>query len=176
MAGENRLARNIRELMGGGTVTIYQGEVVKVEEKTCAVRFGSQTVDGIRLRASLTDRDRQCIAVPKVGSAVIVGSLSGDLSELVVLQVDEVESIEVNGGKLGGLININDLTGKLNKLVNEVNMLKSQFNGHTHTGTIEGTSPSGPVSGTCTCIAPGTKANDITSFDSSDFEDTTVTH
>ena len=40
-----------------------------------------------------------------IALAVTVGSLSGDLSQLVVLQVDHIETIVINGGRLGGLIN-----------------------------------------------------------------------
>lgn len=102
----------------------------------------------------------------------MVGSLSGDLSELVVLKVDEIESIEVNGGKLGGLINIEDLTKKLNNLVNEVNALKNKFNTHTHTVATTGTSAA--QSGTA---APVTSpASAASKFDKTDYEDKTITH
>ena len=176
MAGEMRLARNIRDLMGQTQMSIYQGIITGVDGVTCSIRFGSQEISGIRLRASLSDNDRQILLVPKVDTAVIVGSLSGDLSELVVLKADEIESIEVNGGKLGGLINIDDLTDKLNELVNEVNALKNAFNGHTHTGTISGSCPTGTVSGSCSCTAPTEKAQNASKFNKDDYEDTTVTH
>lgn len=169
MAGEMRLARNIRDLVGKTQMSIYQGIVSGVDGVTCSIRFGSQEVSGIRLRASLSDNDRQILVVPKVNTAVIVGSLSGDLSDLVVLKADEVESIEVNGGELGGLINIEDLTDKLNRLVNEVNALKNKFNAHTHTGTCS-------IGGTCSCLPPTSKAQDATRFNKNDYEDTTVTH
>ena len=45
---------------------------------------------------------------------------------MVVLQVDEVDSVIFNGGQLGGLINIEALTEKINELV-------EAFNRHTHT-------------------------------------------
>lgn len=176
MAGESRLARNIRDLVGGRTLTIYQGEVTKVDGSVCTVKFANQEISDIRLRASSVDVDKQMLITPKVGSSVVVGSLSGDLSELVVLQVDEVESIEINGGEFGGLIKIGDLTDKLNKLVREVNALKNTFNSHTHTGTIEGTSPSGPVTGSCNVLAPSSQAQQATEFNKDDYEDTTIKH
>ena len=176
MAGEMRLARNIRDLMGKAQMSIYQGIITGVDGVTCSIRFGSQEVSGIRLRASLSDNDRQILVVPKVDTAVVVGSLSGDLADLVVLKADEIERIEVNGGQLGGLINIDDLTDKLNKLVNEVNALKNAFNGHTHTGTISGSCPTGDVSGSCSCSAPLEKAQNASKFNKDDYEDTTVTH
>lgn len=176
MAGENRLARNIRDLVGGKTLTIYQGEVTKVDGSLCTVKFANQEISDIRLRASSVDVDKQMLITPKVGSSVVVGSLSGDLSELVVLQVDEVESIEINGGELGGLIKIEDLTNKLNKLVREVNALKNTFNGHTHNGTITGTAAGGAVTGSCTCAAPAQQAQEASEFDKDDYEDTTIKH
>ena len=89
------------------------------------VEIGSLLVSDVRLRASETDDNGEMLIVPKVGTAVIIGSLSGDYSSLVVLAVDHVESITINGGKLGGLINIEDITKRLNELVKAVNS-------HTH--------------------------------------------
>lgn len=110
---------------------------------------------------SETDDGGQLLVVPKVGSAVIVGSLSGDLAELAVLAIDKAESITLtattvtlNGGKLGGLVKVAELTQKLNELV-------QAFNGHTHTGTHGPTSP--PVS-------------QAKAFSKDDYEDTTVKH
>lgn len=126
MSSERRLIDALRRSMGPAPLTIYQGIVVSVDGTTCTCRFGSVEIEGVRLRASLTERDRQMLVVPKIGSAVVVGSLSGDLSELVVLQVDEVDSIVFNGGHLGGLINIEELVSRLNAIIDA-------FNGHTHT-------------------------------------------
>lgn len=125
MTEEQRLLRNIQMAVGPAPITVYQGIVVSVEGTTCTVRFGSMDVSGVRLRASEASQDAQLLIVPRVDSAVIVGSLSGDLSELAVLSVDAIERIEINGGKLGGLINIEALTEKVNALV-------EAFNGHTH--------------------------------------------
>ena len=61
MAGEVRLARNIRDLVGKTQMSIYQGIVSGVDGVTCSIRFGSQEVSGIRLRASLSDNDRHMV-------------------------------------------------------------------------------------------------------------------
>lgn len=180
MAGERRLARNILDLTTKSQIFIYQGIVTKVDGVCCSVRFGNLEISDVRLRASISSNDKQIIVVPKSGTAVIVGSLSGDLSNLVVLKVDEIESIEVNGGRLGGLVNIEDLTDKLNNLVSEVNKLKDCFNQHTHTGTVTGTATVGsaavPVAGSCTTVVPNPKASNVSKFNKKDYEDTTVTH
>lgn len=167
MTPEQRLVRNLREAVGPTPITVYQGIVVSVEDITCTVRFGEMDVSGVRLRASMVDDDAQMLIVPRKDSAVIVGSLSGDLSQLVVLSVDSVERIEINGGKLGGLINIEELTAKINALVDA-------FNGHTHT------IPNGAITcGTYPSVAPVTVPA-ITSkaqkLDKKDYEDETVKH
>ena len=125
MTQEERLIRNLQAAVGPAPITVYQGIVVSVEDTTCTVRFGSMDVSGVRLRASEASDDAQMLIVPRKDTAVIVGSLSGDLSQLAVLSVDAVERIEFNGGKLGGLINIRELTEKINDLV-------KAFNNHTH--------------------------------------------
>lgn len=167
MQPEQRLVRNIKAVLGPAPLGFYQGIVKAVDGLTCTVTFGSQDVSGIRLRASLTERGGQMLVTPKVGSAVVVGSLSGDLSDLVVVLVDEVETIEVGGGKLGGLINIEALTEKLNALV-------EAFNGHTHI-----VPPGGVIVGTLTNAAPVNVPQILApaaNFSRRDYEDDTVKH
>jgi len=167
MTPEQRLIRNIRAAAGPREIAVYQGIVSSVEGNTCTVQFGAQKVSGVRLRASASELEQQLLVVPKEGSAVIVGSLSGDLADLAVLVVDEVERIEVNGGKLGGLVNIEPLVDGLNDLVRA-------FNSHTHTipsgGVVCGEFPNAaPVS------VPKT-AGSAQEFDRSQLEDETVKH
>lgn len=153
-------------------MSIYQGIVTKVDGARCTVKFGSQEISDIRLRASMTDNDSHILLTPKVNTPVIVGSLSGDMSDLVVLQVDEVESIVINGGQLGGLIKIEDLTDKLNNLVSEVNSLKDAFNSHTHKVTTKG-SPTAQEGDAAPVLS---KAQAMSRFNKDDYEDTTITH
>lgn len=132
MTPERRLADNIRRMVPE-RLCITQGIVVEVSNMSCTVQIGEARLEGIRLRASLSDNERQTVMIPKVGSPVTLGSLSGDFNDMVVLQVDEVDSVIFNGGQLGGLINIEALTEKINELVDA-------FNRHTHTmapGTIQ---------------------------------------
>ena len=122
----SRLKEYLRGLSNSGNdVTICQGIVRSVAGNTCEVEVGSLIIPGVRLRASEAEDESQMLITPRIGSAVIMGSLSGDLSQLAVLQVDKVESIVINGGKLGGLINIEQLTEKLNAIENDINTLKT---------------------------------------------------
>lgn len=170
MQPEQRLIRNIRAAVGPTPITVYQGIVASVEGITCTVTFGSQSVSGIRLRASEADQDAQILLVPRVGSAVVVGSLSGDLSQLAVLSVDAVERIEINGGQLGGLINIEQLTAKINELV-------EAFNKHTHTliigSVVVGPTPQLANENPITVPKPLIPASRL---EREDYEDTTITH
>lgn len=136
------------------TITIWQGIVNSVDDVTCEVQVGGIAIPGVRMRASEAETDNAMLIVPKVGTAVTIGSMSGDLSQLVILKVDEVDHIIINGGKLGGLVNIEALTKCLNGLVNT-------FNNHTH-------------------IVPNGTSNKplptAESFSKSDYEDTKVKH
>ena len=121
------LAERLKAATGGRETVLTQGIVTKVDGLLCEVKIGGLTVPDVRLRASETEDSGQLLIVPKVGTAVTVGSLTGGLSELVVLAVDHVERITVNGGQLGGLVNIGELTARLNAFVDA-------FNAHTHQG------------------------------------------
>ena len=149
------LATLIKQASSGGSrVTILQGIVKEVSGVTCTVEIGSLTVSDVRLRASEKQEETQILITPAIGSAVILASLSGDMTNLVVVAVDVAESITINGGKLGGLINIEALTAKLNELI-------QVFNSHTHTA------PNGPTT------PPTTSANQL---QRKDYEDEKIKH
>lgn len=155
------LSENLRRIMGRGSVAVGTGIVRSVHGLLCDVQVGSLTVPDVRLRASETADDGELLLVPGVGSAVVFGSLTGDLSQLVVLRADRIDSLRLtgsvclNGGARGGLVDIGLLTDRLNALV-------SAFNAHTHTGNMG--SPTSPP-----LAAAG-------SFSRSDYEDKQVTH
>lgn len=170
MTPERRLAENIRRI-NPVSMWMTQGEVTATDGVTCSVRIGDAELEGIRLRASLSDNDRQILVVPKVGSAVVLGCITGDLNNMVVLQVDEIESITINGGEQGGLVKIQELTDRLNELV-------EMFNSHTHTIAtggiqVEGTAVKQTNTAPITVPAITSKAS---RFDADDYEDDTITH
>ena len=127
MDSYKELAQLVQTAAGKASLTLMQGIVRRVDGALCDVELGNITVPDVRLRASEAAEAGQLLITPAIGSAVIVGSLSGDLTQLVVLAIDRAESIVINGGKLGGLISIEPLTQKLNELV-------QAFNSHTHQG------------------------------------------
>lgn len=135
MDNYKELAGLVKAAAGKAQLTLMQGVVRKVNGLTCEVELGGITVPDVRLRASEAADGGQMLVTPKTGSAVIVGSLMGDLTQLVVLAVDHAESVVINGGKLGGLVNVEQLTQKINELV-------QAFNAHTHQGFHGPTGPS----------------------------------
>ena len=134
MDNYKELAGLVKAAAGKAQLTLMQGIMRKVSGSTCEVEIGGITVPDVRLRASEAATDAQLLITPKGGTAGIVGSLSGYLTQLVVLAIDQAEIITINGGKLGGLINIEPLTQKINELV-------QAFNSHTHQGTHGPTGP-----------------------------------
>ncbi len=141
-------------------ITIYQGIVKKVHGNLCDLQVGNLLVEDVRLKAAETSDKGELLIIPAIDSAVTVGSLSGDLSQLVVIAYEKIDSVKVtgtvtfNGGELGGMVNVKDLTDKLNGLVRS-------FNNHIHT------TPNGP-SGVPTELAQ--------EFNASDYEDEKIKH
>lgn len=100
---------------------------------------------GVNLQANQESRFGVVI-FPRVGSYVVVGFVA-DGSAGVVLMTDDVESIEMvvkddntslkitedgivmNGGKLGGLVKVEDLTNRINTIESDINSLKQVFFG-----------------------------------------------
>lgn len=77
------------------------------------------------------------------------------------------KGVVINGGDNGGVINIEELTEKLNNLVKELEQMKLQYNTHTHNCTAPGT-PSGVP------VAPITQ--ELSPFLASDYEDRKTLH
>lgn len=154
------------------------GEVKSVEGSTCTVDVNGIALKGCRLRALIDDNDHVMLE-PRVGSQVLLLDLSnGQKRHLLVLSCSEVERVRlqigstklqidnagmvINGGELGGMVKINQLTQKLNELVNA-------YNAHTHTVATTGTAAaqSGTAAATASTAQP---------FNASDYENTKVKH
>lgn len=162
MDQRRRLIENIRASVPDRGAWVTQGIVESVEGNTCTCRIGSIVVEGVRLRASEAQSDTPVLITPRKGSAVLLADLTGDLTTLAVISVDEVESITLNGGKLGGLVNIEMITEALNRLVDI-------FNKHTHQ-----VSTTGSASAQSGMAAP--VAAKAFTFSRNDYEDTLITH
>lgn len=159
------IKRCIRELGGAGCRNgmFVAGEVAGVSGETCKVKVGELEIEDVWLTGVHDQKEKSLVVTPKVGSMVMMADLSGgEMRQMMVVGYTEVESIVVNGGENGGLINIADLVSKLNGLVDK-------FNTHTHQVSTTGTA----AAQTGTAAAPASKA---TKFNKGDFEDESVKH
>ncbi len=124
-------------------VQTLRGEVISVDKESdvCEVkplRGGANYLD-VKLKSVIKKTDTRSITYPKVGSIVHFALIENNTADTYVTQISEFDSmmieakdvsveinssgelkvqakkIELNGGGLGGLIKVQELTSQLNK-------------------------------------------------------------
>lgn len=179
--------RRLAELLTGkqGRKEIFfNATVVSISGNTCTVSVDDLELDNVRLRPTTDDLDNEILLIPAEGTTVLVGSHTGDLSNLFVLAADAVSEVKLsisemsiemtkdgivlNGGELGGLITIASLVSKLNTLESSLNTLKTIFNSWVPIATDGGVALKTIVSEWATATITATKVSDL--------EDKNVTH
>lgn len=139
------IAEAIRRMAQGSTpTTSIVCTVDSVDRSTntcdCTPLDDSAPLLGVNMQAG-QNATGGIVIVPKVGSHVVVGMVSGGNAGIVLL-TEDIETLEVkigntsivasadtitlNGGQLGGLVLVAELTDKLNGVIDA-------FNQHTHT-------------------------------------------
>lgn len=116
-------------------------------------------------------RDVDCFGLITYGdNRIWINDKTGELhiSTKGIIHIDSETNIIINQGKNAGMVKINELTDKLNKLVSEIETLRSTFNTHTHSGVQSGPGTTGIP------ISPDNQA--ITQFNKDDYENTKITH
>ena len=138
----------------------------------------------IRLRATIDNKKNGVTIFPKPGTWVLISKI-GNKDSYFVSQYSEIdvitliigeqklnisnEGFAINDGENGGLINIINLTEKINELIDK-------FNNHKHSGIVT------VVSGGSGVPAVGTPGNTATpttqanSLNSDDYQDETFVH
>lgn len=155
----------IRKICGrdDGGFLFFNATVKSVETDSCTITYDDIDIPDVRLNASINGNANNILIKPKTGSTVLIADLSeGLLRDLAVIGWSEVDSITINGGQLGGLVKIQELTNKLNSLV-------TTFNSHTHPVATTGTA----TSQTGTAAATAAQASQ---FSKGDYEDTKIKH
>lgn len=127
----------IRSICGKetGNGLFLVGKVKNVDGESCTVDIAGIELDEVRLTAVNDGADGKLLLIPKTDSMVLLADMSGgELRDLAVVGFTNVEKIEatceqitLNGGDNGGLVNIKDLTDKLNNLEKDINKLKQVF-------------------------------------------------
>lgn len=139
------IAEAIRRMAQGSTpTTSIVCTVDSVDRSTntcdCTPLDDSAPLLGVNMQAGQSATGG-IVIVPKVGSHVVVGMVSGGNAGIVLL-TEDIETLEVkignssivasadtitlNGGQLGGLVLVAELIDKLNSVIDA-------FNQHTHT-------------------------------------------
>ena len=174
----NRIAENLKKIVGAGSAHTLVGKVVKGSVDGCYCDV--QPVDGallkkVRLNA-FEDPDKGLLIVPEDDSYVIVTMLSETdafvsmFSAIKDIVLNVSGNIKINGEKNGPLITIQELTDQLNELV-------KWCQGHQHKVVFGGggavAAGSTPVTGSITTNAPTTNAE---FFNIEDYNDDKITH
>lgn len=150
---------------------VFTAEVERIDGEKCSVSVDDLTLTDVRLRAVINGENSKLLITPKIKSSVLVIDLSGGkYNDLAVVNYSEIDKIEIdcdnkiviNGGNNDGIIKINELTQKLNDLVDA-------FNNHIH--TTDATVGATTVVGT---IAPTTSP--VQQFNKSDYENDKILH
>ena len=140
---------------------IYQGVVQSVEGLSCTVLIDGLAIPDVRLRATTTADEQQLLIRPALGSCVIVGSLTGELDQLVVLAVDQAEELILHGGRQGGLVLVGALCKRLNTLERSMNELKQAIGGWTPTPQDGGLSLKAQLAAWTSSTLPITKEREL---------------
>ena len=169
MADYGDIRKGLAELASSRAVTIL-GTATDIDEKerTCTVTDDGVSYYDVRLQC-ITGGDKGVVVIPADGSQVLMIAVEGSDEYAVVMcekadkvLIDADTEIVINGGNNGGLVEIQELTDKINALVDA-------FNNHTHQVNTTGSA----TTQTGTAVAVATKA---AALNKSDYEDEKVKH
>jgi hypothetical protein len=140
------IKRRLRELTGDVSTLPVSCEVVSVEGISCTVEVaGGLQIPDVRLRATLANGTDEMLIIPKKGSKALVWSVTGDLTDLVLVKIDQIESIAY---KQDGLEIFIDSVAKKVTVKNDSISLKSLMQEvHDLIQNLKVTTPSGPSTG-----------------------------
>lgn len=93
-------AKNVRQfiqqIVGDMWNLPFTAKVTQIKGETCSIELASGLeLNGVRLKATQTGEKQKLLLTPRIGSDVIVCSQSGDLNNLFVVQINEVDKIEL---------------------------------------------------------------------------------
>lgn len=130
-------------------IPVMTGVVSAVNGMLCDVRpsDGGAEMYDVRLKVSATDQELGAVAVPVVGSPVIMAMLNGDANAWTVVHVERIErwflqlpgkasiealpsgEVHLNGQSFGGIIKVQELRAELAKVNTFLLTLRSTITG-----------------------------------------------
>ncbi|NRR90663.1 hypothetical protein HSX10_03695 [Winogradskyella undariae] len=103
------IKKYLKEIVGANPNLPIKATVTAVQAEQCDVELeGGLKLTNVKLKATVTDGDDFMIAYPKVGSKVLLISLSGELDNLTVIKVDDVEKVHYKQNGLEVFIDSTD--------------------------------------------------------------------
>lgn len=187
---EDNLQRLIEAIARKGQtpllVTIGKVKNIDEDKRICDIAIDDDlTLNNCRLNAIIDSYSNRLLIVPKENSMVAFIAIGGKLTEPLIIAYSEIDKVllkigntevnidtdkvEINGGDNDGIIKIQDLTDKLNNLVD-------WCKNHTHSGVITAVSGGSGAPAVGTSGNTGKPISPPASFNKSDYEDTKVTH
>jgi len=140
----------IKQAMGKQEIysLVCNVDSVDLTDRSCVctpVNGGAELQD-VRVQASLGGTTGLFIE-PVVDSKVVVSFLSREIAYISLftdienVYLDFNSQVIFNGGSNGSMVDINDLTYRLNLIENKVNAIITAYNAHVHVETGGSTSP-----------------------------------
>jgi len=163
MSKASEIKELIKKIAQKDNIFVFTAEIIKVDVIDCSIKYGGLTLTNVK--NFCIDEKGSLQIIPKMGSMVTVVDFGG-FRDMEIIKVQEIDKIIFNDGNNGGIVNIIDLTSKLNNLVTEIKALKTSLDTHIHAGVTVGAGVTG------TSVISGSFSN----FNKSDFEDTNITH
>lgn len=92
MSLHEQIKKAIQDMITVPTI-IVMGEVVSVDGFVCSIKLANGLeVPDVQLRQTITESDNYWLRKPKKGAGLTAISLTGDLSNLIMLEASEYES------------------------------------------------------------------------------------
>jgi len=163
MAGTQDLGDLIRRLTENNE-ELYSlpCKVKEVDGETATLAPLNGDADLLDVKLTAGASETPLLITPVIDSVVIATFLSKDTAFISLYS--EIESVAIRGDQFGGLIKIEELVSKLNRLEDKVNGLVSKFNSHGHPYVIStgpAPNPTAPPLSQETPIAPTTQRADL---------------
>lgn len=158
-------------------------KVLNVDENqyTCDVMPLSSTAElfKVRLKPTIDNVKKGVIAIPVVGSFIVVGLLNNNENSAFVISCSNITkyyiigdngnyielkddgTLLINGDSFGGLVKVQELTNKINALENLVNNILVTLKNTTIPLAPSGTYPFSPLYTALSNITPITQQSDI---------------
>lgn len=127
--------RRLADLLKGRNETketFFTATFVSSQGDTCTINVDGLELDGVRLKPTTAQTENKVLLTPAEGSDVLVGSFSGDYSNLFVLSADVVDTIEItcNGQ------NVMELVSRLIQTLAKAQVITPLGNGTFDPGVI----------------------------------------